>query len=83
MPWYLYHGFALYFVRYLPIDRLELDKIPIYPLRVILTSGITVGLPLVVTFAMAAISYKYFETPFLRMKERHSFITRQQVLVAS
>ena len=46
-------------------------KGPIYLLNI----GLTLGL----TILMAALSYRYFETPFLRMKKRHSVIRSQPV----
>jgi peptidoglycan/LPS O-acetylase OafA/YrhL len=36
-------------------------------------------LPLGLTFAAAALSYRYFETPFLKMKRRHSVIESQPI----
>jgi peptidoglycan/LPS O-acetylase OafA/YrhL len=34
----------------------------------------------VLTVLMAALSYRYFETPFLKMKKRHTVIESQPVL---
>jgi peptidoglycan/LPS O-acetylase OafA/YrhL len=31
------------------------------------------------TILMAALSYRYFETPFLKMKKRHSVIQSQPI----
>jgi peptidoglycan/LPS O-acetylase OafA/YrhL len=31
------------------------------------------------TFLIAALSYRYFETPFLRMKKRHALIESQPI----
>jgi peptidoglycan/LPS O-acetylase OafA/YrhL len=76
---YVYHGFALTIMHYLPLDRLNLILIRFYPLRVVLTAGLKLGLPLGLTFLMATLSYRYFETPFLEMKKRHAVINSQPV----
>jgi peptidoglycan/LPS O-acetylase OafA/YrhL len=47
-------------------------KGPIYLLNLVLTLGLTI--------LIASLSYRYFETPFLRMKKRHSVIESQPIL---
>ncbi len=42
----------------------------------LLNFGLTLGL----TILIAALSYRYFESPFLRMKKRHSIIESQPIL---
>jgi len=76
---YVFHEFALGLVRHLPLARLGLGKIPICPLRVFLSAGLTLVLPLGLTILMAALSYRYFETPFLKMKKRHAIIESQPI----
>jgi peptidoglycan/LPS O-acetylase OafA/YrhL len=76
---YVYHGFGLRIMHFLPLGRLNLIAIPSYPLRVFVTAGLTLGLPLALTFLMAALSYRYFETPFLKMKKRHEVIDSQPI----
>jgi peptidoglycan/LPS O-acetylase OafA/YrhL len=76
---YVYHAFALNIMRHVPLARLHLTEIPFYPLRVLLTAGVGLGLPLGLTFLMAALSYRYFETPFLKMKKRHAVIDSQPI----
>lgn len=71
---YVYHAFALKIMQFLPLTRLNLIAIRFYPLRVLVTAGLMVGLPLGITFVMAALSYRYFETPFLKMKKRHAVV---------
>jgi peptidoglycan/LPS O-acetylase OafA/YrhL len=34
---------------------------------------------LALTILMAALSYRYFETPFLKMKKRHAIIDSQPI----
>lgn len=41
----------------------------------LLNTGLTLGL----TVLMAAVSYRYFETPLLRLKKRHSVIESQPI----
>ena len=43
-------------------------------LKVSLYTGLTIGLPLGLNVLMAALSFRYFVTPFLKMKKRHSVI---------
>jgi peptidoglycan/LPS O-acetylase OafA/YrhL len=76
---YVYHDFSLYITRRIPIGAFLIKAVPIYPLRVCLNAGLTLGLPLALTFAAAALSYRYFETPFLKMKRRHSVIESQPI----
>ncbi len=62
---YVYHEFALYISRHL------LASFNGHFLR----SSVALGL----TILMATVSYRYFETPFLKMKKRHSVIESQPI----
>jgi peptidoglycan/LPS O-acetylase OafA/YrhL len=64
---YVYHGFALYIMFHL----LSPVKNPVHYLKDSLALGMTI--------LMAAVSYRYFETPFLKMKKRHSIIESQPI----
>jgi peptidoglycan/LPS O-acetylase OafA/YrhL len=79
---YVYHGFALYIAYLLDIGSFLRNSVQNYPLRVFLNAGLTLGLPLGITVVAAALSYRYLETPFLRMKKRHSVIESQPILGA-
>jgi peptidoglycan/LPS O-acetylase OafA/YrhL len=68
---YVYHLFAAYLTSKLMIGHLASYKSPIYLLKGVLALGLTV--------VLAALSYRYFETPFLKMKKRHSVIESQPV----
>jgi peptidoglycan/LPS O-acetylase OafA/YrhL len=77
---YVYHDFSLYITKRIPFGHLRIiQAIPSYPLRVCLYTCLSIGLPLGLTFAAAALSYRYFETPFLKMKRRHSVIESQPI----
>jgi peptidoglycan/LPS O-acetylase OafA/YrhL len=76
---YVFHMFALNITQRLPIGDLLTKLIPNTPLRVFLDCGLTLGLPLGLTILMAATSYRYFETPFLRMKKRYAVIESEPV----
>jgi peptidoglycan/LPS O-acetylase OafA/YrhL len=76
---YVYHEFVLTLVHYLHLERLNIHKIPIYTLRVILAAGLELGLPFGLTILVASLSYRYFETPFLKMKKRHAVIESEPV----
>jgi peptidoglycan/LPS O-acetylase OafA/YrhL len=66
---YVYHGLAAYVISKLLIGHLNSFMNPIYFLKGALALGLTV--------LMAAMSYRYIETPFLKMKRRHSVIDSQ------
>ena len=81
---YVYHDFAIHITKRIPFGHLRvIQAIPSYPLRVCLYTGLSIGLPLGLTFVAAALSYRYFETPFLKMKKRHSVIESQPIQGAS
>jgi peptidoglycan/LPS O-acetylase OafA/YrhL len=74
---YVFHGFAINI-----FDRLEIGhrvSLPIasHPLRACVSGGVDLGLSLGLTLLVAATSYRYFETPFLKMKNRHAIIKSQ------
>jgi len=66
---YVYHMFALY---------LLMKLVGHYP-HTLRDFVIYCSLGLVLTIAMAALSYRFIETPFLRMKERYAFIKSRNV----
>jgi peptidoglycan/LPS O-acetylase OafA/YrhL len=76
---YVFHDFAIYLTNHLIIEPVALLKYPavnslkgsIYLLNIGLTLGLTV--------LMAWLSYRYFETPFLKMKKRLSVIKSEPV----
>ncbi len=71
---YAYHEFALYITRKLPIPLFLIRAVQNHPLRVCLNAGLTLGLPFGLTLLVTAFSYRYFETPFLKLKQRHSIV---------
>jgi peptidoglycan/LPS O-acetylase OafA/YrhL len=80
---YVYHDFSIFIVSRFSIgDILNHAKLA-YPLYAFLSALWTVGLPLGLTLLMAALSYRFFETPFLKMKKRHAVIESQPILGAS
>jgi peptidoglycan/LPS O-acetylase OafA/YrhL len=76
---YIYHAFALYITHFLPVSALLLRTVPNFFMRAFLNSGLSLGLPLGLNFLMATLSYRYLETPFLKMKKRHSVIESQPI----
>jgi peptidoglycan/LPS O-acetylase OafA/YrhL len=77
---YVYHEFAISIVNRAQIGRLLFNSVSNYPLRICLNTGLTLGLPLGLTLLAAVLSYRYLETPFLRMKMRHSVIESQPIV---
>jgi peptidoglycan/LPS O-acetylase OafA/YrhL len=72
---YVYHEFALSILN----TRLMPHGASVGGPLFLLKGGITLGL----TILMAALSYRYFETPFLKMKKRHAVIESQPIAGAS
>lgn len=68
---YVYHRFAAYLTSKLLIGHLASFRSPIYFLKGVLALGLTV--------LLAALSYRFFETPFLKLKKRHAVIESQPV----
>lgn len=79
---YVFHEFAIYVTNHLIssyIARLnhpivDALKGPVFLLNLILTLGLTI--------LVAVLSYRYVETPFLKLKKRHSVIESQPILGA-
>jgi peptidoglycan/LPS O-acetylase OafA/YrhL len=74
---YVYHEFALGMVRNLPIKALLLHLLHKPSLSAPLGAALSVVSSLALTFILAALSYRYLETPFLKMKNRHAVIQSQ------
>ncbi len=67
---YVFHMLALYFVDRIPFQS-PLPGIEAMLLRIFAGMGLTI--------LLASLSYRYFETPFLRMKKRHEVIESRPV----
>jgi peptidoglycan/LPS O-acetylase OafA/YrhL len=71
----------LVFERAVPYVQRQLHGVTIP--RIVLTDGGTVAV-LALSILVAHLSFKYFERPFLRMKERFTFVaSREEVTEAS
>ena len=76
---YVFHDFAIMLTNGLILQPLASFKVgivnalkgPIFMTNIVLS--------LALTFVAAALSYRYLETPFLKMKERHSVIESEPV----
>jgi peptidoglycan/LPS O-acetylase OafA/YrhL len=76
---YVFHVFVIFLTDHLIIQPVASLNNPvvnrfkglIYILNLVLTLGLTI--------LLAALSYRYFETPFLRMKKRHAVIESQPI----
>jgi len=79
---YAYHEFAVYIAHRIRFDLLLFQMVRNYPLRVCLNILATFGVPLALTLVMAIVSYRYIETPFLRMKKRFAVIKSQPIAAA-
>jgi peptidoglycan/LPS O-acetylase OafA/YrhL len=74
---YVYHEFAIFIANRVKVGHMIDPLIRSYFLKVLLYLGWTVLLPLGLTIIMAALSYRYLESPFLQMKKRYSVIDSQ------
>ncbi len=77
---YIFHIFATRITDLIPIGRILKALIPSFLLRAVLNPALSLGLPLALTIGMAAVSYRFIETPFLKMKKRHAMIESQPVI---
>jgi peptidoglycan/LPS O-acetylase OafA/YrhL len=73
---YVFHVFAMYIFDHLEIGHRASLAIANHPLRACVSGGVDLGL----TILAAATSYRYFETPFLKLKKRHSVIESQPIV---
>jgi peptidoglycan/LPS O-acetylase OafA/YrhL len=67
---YVYHGYAIYVSQSILGHGRALSS-PFYSMKAVLAIGLT--------FLMAALSYRYFETPFLKIKKRHTAVESQPI----
>jgi peptidoglycan/LPS O-acetylase OafA/YrhL len=77
---YVFHVFAMYIFDHLEIGHRASLAIANHPLRACVSGGVDLGLSLGLTILAAATSYRYFETPFLKLKKRHSVIESQPIV---
>jgi len=68
---YVYHGFAIYIAKRFLFAPVASYAGPMIVIKALATLGLDVG--------MAAISYRFLETPFLRMKQKHALIKSEPV----
>jgi peptidoglycan/LPS O-acetylase OafA/YrhL len=71
---YVFHDFAVTLVRRASIGHRLSMHISYYPLRAAVSGGLDLILAFGVVVGLASLSYRYFESIFLRMKRRHSVI---------
>lgn len=76
---YVYHQFALYTRDSLGIEALSARTIPNFALRLGVNALLTLGLPFTLTLLLAVFSYRYVETPFLKLKSRYAAIESQPI----
>jgi peptidoglycan/LPS O-acetylase OafA/YrhL len=74
---YVYHLYPIDFVRYF-LTRFAPNAMKSGP-AFLLRAALAFALPFCLTVLMAALSYRFFETPFLKMKKRHAVIESQPI----
>jgi len=72
---YVYHVFALDLMNKWLMPHAAFMSAPLYFLKGSLSLGLI--------FLMAALSYRFFETPFLKMKRRYTVIESQPIQVTN
>jgi peptidoglycan/LPS O-acetylase OafA/YrhL len=78
---YVFHDFAVNIVGRASIGHRLSTHISYYPLRAIVSGGFDLVLAFGITVGLASLSYRYFESIFLRMKRRHSVIQSDEAVV--
>jgi peptidoglycan/LPS O-acetylase OafA/YrhL len=78
---YVYHRFAIDFVARLLIFNMHSDShmITSHFLNACRSLAFEFVLPLALTIVVAMLSYRFYETPFLKMKRRHAVVESQPV----
>ncbi len=76
---YVFHDFFLFLSEQFTIGHLITLGIRSYPLRIVLSGGIDSLLPLLFTIATASLSYRFFESKFLKLKKRYTVIQNQPI----
>lgn len=76
---YVYHAFSLFIWHYFPLGHWLSLGVKNHLLRAGLSGGISVILTLGLTVVLAEASYRYFETPFLRRKQKYTVIASQPI----
>lgn len=71
---YVFHDFAVDLVKRASIGHRLSMHIAYYPLRAAVSGGFDLILAFAIVVGLASLSYRYFESIFLRMKRRHSVI---------
>jgi peptidoglycan/LPS O-acetylase OafA/YrhL len=69
---YVFHFFAMFITGKFLIGHFTAIRYPLLVLKGIIVLGLTI--------LMAMLSYRYLETPFLKMKKRHAVIESQPIL---
>jgi peptidoglycan/LPS O-acetylase OafA/YrhL len=71
---YVFHRFALDLFERIPMEKTGINAFHSHVLRGALFFGVRIAAPLLATVVLAELSYRFFERPFLRIKERHGVI---------
>ncbi len=74
---YVFHDFSISLFGMIPMGKMGMNALHSHVLRAALTLAVRVAAPLLATYVLAELSYRFFERPFLRMKERHTVIVSQ------
>src|SRR5208282_5793871 len=74
---YVYHYFLIALVWRLPMEILEMKGLHSHVLRGVIDFALQVASPLLIAWGLAELSYRFFETPFLRLKRRYTVIASQ------
>lgn len=74
---YVFHSFALFLFAMIPMENTGMNGLHSHVLRAALILAVRVAAPLLATYILAELSYRFFERPFLRMKQRHTVIVSQ------
>jgi peptidoglycan/LPS O-acetylase OafA/YrhL len=74
---YVFHSFVIALVGRVAGDKMEMIGLHSHFLRGSIDFAVRVAAPLLITWVLAELSYRFFERPFLRLKQRYAVIASQ------
>ena len=74
---YVFHSFVIELFARIPLSKIGFNALHSHLLRAGIEGLLWIVAPLLVTWALAELSYRFFERPFLRLKDRFAVIVSE------
>jgi peptidoglycan/LPS O-acetylase OafA/YrhL len=74
---YVFHNLVIGLVLKIAGDKMEMNGLHSHVLRGAIDFAVRIAAPLLITWVLAELSYRFFERPFLRLKLRYTVIASQ------